>query len=304
LFIEEYLQDLRRDRFSPRALAHYARRVLAFVREQIDASPAAVRSIWSVALGFFAADFACAVLLALFADHHLAREFFVDTALVIAPAFTVVTLLVGLLRDDAGYRLSAINVPIALTLLRIVLLPGIVLFLLDQRFVLALVAFVVAAVSDVADGWIARRTRQTTRLGTLLDPLIDIVFNLALFVALALAGLLPGWVAAVAALRYGLLLVGGACICAFVGPLRIQPTGFGRMTGVVMGVLIGLLALLHAARGALAEKLAPLTSIALGLLLTATVAQVVILGWYNLRMMRGKTEARGRVVGDVRWGAQ
>lgn len=304
MFIEEYLQDLRRDRFSPRAFLLYARRVAAHVREQLDASPAAVRSIWSVALAFFAADFLIAVAFALFVDRRLALEFFLDTALVIAPAFALVTLHVGLLRDEAGYRLSAINVPISLTLLRVVLLPGLTLFLMERRFALALALFLTAAFSDVADGWIARRTRQVTRLGTLLDPLVDIVFNFALFGALAAAGLLPAWVAWVAALRYGLLLVGGACIYAFVGPLRIQPTLFGRMTGVVMGVLIGLLTLLHAARGPLAEKLAPLTSVALGLLLSATVAQVVILGWYNLRVMRGKTEAIGRVVGDVRWGAQ
>ena len=41
----------------------------------------------------------------------------------------------------------------------------------------------------------------------------------------------------------------------------------------------------------------------LGVLLSATVVQILLLGWYNLRVMRGKTEAQGRVVGDVRWGA-
>ena len=71
-----------------------------------------------------------------------------------------------------------------------------------------------------------------------------------------------------------------------------------------MAVLVGLLTLLNATRGGLAEKLAPLTGVALGLLLSATVAQVVILGWYNLRVLRGQTEAHGRVVGDVRWGAR
>ena len=41
------------------------------------------------------------------------------------------------------------------------------------------------------------------------------------------------------------------------------------------------------------------------MLLGATVIQVVVLGWYNLKLMSGETaRARGRVVGDVRWGAQ
>jgi len=35
-----------------------------------------------------------------------------------------------------------------------------------------------------------------------------------------------------------------------------------------------------------------------------TVAQVIALGWYNLRVMKGEAQAQGRVVGDVRWGPQ
>jgi hypothetical protein len=90
----------------------------------------------------------------------------------------------------------------------------------------------------------------------------------------------------------------------FVGPVRIRPTLFGRLTGVVMSALVGLLTLLHVVRGSLAERLTPLTEIALGVLLIATVGQVIALGWYNLRTMTGKVEAPGRVVGDVRWGAR
>jgi hypothetical protein len=108
----------------------------------------------------------------------------------------------------------------------------------------------------------------------------------------------------VAGLRYALLLVGGACLYLFVGPVRIQPTVFGRMTGVVTAALVAFLTLLHVPYGPLPHVLVPLTVTAIGLLLTATVAQVLILGWYNLRVMTGKVEAPGRVVGDVRWGAQ
>jgi cardiolipin synthase (CMP-forming) len=304
MLIEEYLQDLRRDRFAPRSCVHYARRVAAHVRAEFDANPSAVRSIWSVALAFFAADFLAAAALALIGLRPLASEFFIDTAVLIVPTFTFVTLHLDLLRDPAGYRLSALNAPLALTLLRPVLLPGLTLFLLDRHYALALAVFLIAAGSDVADGWLARRMHQSTRLGQLLDPLVDIVFNLTLFSALALGGLLPSWVAWVAVARYSLLLVGGACLYLFVGPVRIQPTFFGRMTGVLMAALIAMLTLLRAVRGPFAEALSPLTSIALGVLLSATVAQVVVLGWHNLRVMRGKHEARGRVVGDVRWGAR
>ena len=304
MFFEEYLQDLRRERFSPPALIHYARRASAELRRHMDANPGAVRSIWSIAVGFFAAAFIAAAVMAITYDRHLAYDFFLGVSLAILPAFGLVTLHVGLLRDREGFRLSALNLPTTLTLLRVVLVPALTLFLVERHFLLALATFALAELTDVADGWIARRTGQITMLGTVLDPLVDIVFNLSVFAALAVSGLLPAWVAWVAVARYSLLLVGGACMYLFVGPLRIQPTLFGRMTGVLMAALVAFLTLLHVPNGPLPESLTPLTEIALGVLLSATVAQVLILGWYNLRIMTGKVEAPGRVVGDVRWGAQ
>ena len=278
MFIEEYLQDLRRERFSPQALVLYARRLAARLRGHMDANPGAVRSIWSIALVFFAIAFIAAAIMAISYDRHLAYDFFLGVSLAIVPAFGLVTLHVGLLRDRDGFRLSALNLPIALTLLRVVLIPAITLFLVERHFLLALVTFGIAESTDVADGWIARRTGQVTMLGTVLDPLVDIVFNLWLFAALAVSGLLPAWVAWVAVARYSLLLVGGACMYLFVGPLRIQPTVFGRLSGVVMAALVAFLVLLNVPNGPLPESLMPLTESALGVLLSATVAQVLILG--------------------------
>lgn len=305
MFIEEYLQELRRERFAPAALALYARRVAARVREQLYANPGAVRSLWSVALGFFAAAFLAAVGMALTYDRHLAADFLLHTALWILPTFALVTLFLELLRDRDGFRLSALNIPVTLTLLRVVLVPGLALFLVEGRFRAALVVYGLAALTDVADGWLARRWNQVTRLGTVLDPQVDIVFTLGLLFALTRAQVLPGWVLGLAGLRYAVLLVGGACLYLFVGPVKIYPTLFGRLTGVVMTALIAFLMTLQALGGHLRDRLESLTVTALGVLLAATVIQVVVLGWYNLRVMTGAADAaRGRVVGDVRWGAK
>lgn len=304
MFIEEYLQDLRRDRFAPAAALLYARRVARRVRENLYTSPGTVRSIWTVGIGFFAAAFFAAGVIAFTVDRRLAYEYFLQTSLWILPGFTFVTLHLELLRDRDGYRLSALNVPIVLTLMRLSMVPGIILFLVERRFVPALVTYLIAALTDVLDGWWARRFGQVTRLGVVMDPLVDIVFNLALFAGLVSAGLLPTWVFAMAALRYGVLLVGGAYLNLFVGPVRIHPTAFGRLSGVVLSALVVLLTVLHIVGGRLGTHLLPLTESALGVLLAATVFQVVILGWYNLRLMTGAAAAaRGRVVGDVRWGA-
>lgn len=304
MFFEEHLEALRRDRFSLPALVRYGRVVAARVRADWDANPTAVRSVWSLALLFFAADFVVSAGLAVAFGPRFAIDLFLAAGVGILVPFALVSCATSLLRDRHGYRLSAVNLPIAITLLRCAMLPPIVLFLTDRHFGMALGVFVLAGVSDVLDGWLARRWDQCTPLGKVLDPIVDIVFNLVVFAALYAARLTPGWVFAAAATRYGILLVGGAYLYLFVGPVKIEPTLFGRMTGVVMSALIGLIALLHLVHRPLAERLMPLTEIALGVLMAATVVYVVILGWYNLRVMSGRAAAvRGRVVGDVRWGS-
>lgn len=302
MFVEEYLRDLRRDRYTPAAMLTYARRLAARVKAEIDANAGAVRSIWSVALGFFVAAFAAAVWIALVYDRQLARDFFLQTALWILPSFAGVTLFLELLRDRNGYRMSAINIPVTLTMLRVVLVPGMALLLTQGHLRGALVIYALAALTDLADGWVARRWNQVTRLGAILDPQVDIVFNLGLFIAMAAAGLVPAWVAWVVVLRYTILLVGGSALWVLIGPVKIYPTLFGRLTGVVTTALVAMLLVLHALGGHLLDRLESLTVIALGVMLSATVIQVLALGWYNLRVMSGAAEpASGRVVGDVRW---
>jgi cardiolipin synthase len=304
VFIEEFLQELRRDGFSPPALARYLTRLARLTRENLDANPGGVRAIWSVALAFFACAFVVSAAVALRIERGLAYELLLWTSVWILLAFGGVTAGIAMLRDAQGYRLASLNAPLVLTLMRVVMVPGIALLLMDRHYALALAVYLIASLSDVADGWIARRWNQVTDLGTVLDPLVDIVFNFALFAGLVLAGLLPAWVFAMAALRYGVLVVGGIGLYLFVGPVRIHPTTLGRLMGVVTSALVALLAVLHLFGGHLADRLLPLTGIALGVLLAGGVLHVVALGWYNLRMMRGALHAQGRVVGDVRWGKQ
>jgi phosphatidylglycerophosphate synthase len=303
MFIEEYLVELRRERYAIPAWVRYARRVAAHVRADWLANPNAVRSVWAVAVGYFAAAFLASVAIALAWDRDLAERYLLGTALWMLPAFAFVSLFVGHLRDSEGHRLSGLNLPLMLTLARVALVPGIAVFLVERHFAWAFGVYVFASLTDVLDGWLARRWRQTTPLGTVLDPLVDIVFNLTALAGLAAGELLHPWVFWVAVLRYGIMLVGAAGLYLFVGPLRIRPTWFGRMTGVIMTALVALFMLLLALRGPVGAGLTRLTEIALGVMLSATVLQVLVLGWYNLRLLTGAVRQADRVVRDVQWRA-
>jgi CDP-diacylglycerol--glycerol-3-phosphate 3-phosphatidyltransferase len=90
------------------------------------------------------------------------------------------------------------NIPIALTLIRIVLVPLVIVFLISSDRVHVLIAaaiFLAASLTDWLDGLIARRTNQVTRLGTLLDPVADKLLVAAAMVSLVQVDMVPAWMA-------------------------------------------------------------------------------------------------------------
>lgn len=90
------------------------------------------------------------------------------------------------------------NIPIALTLIRIVLVPLVIVFLISSdrvHVLIAAVIFLAASVTDWLDGLIARRTNQVTRLGTLLDPVADKLLVAAALLSLVQVDMVPAWMA-------------------------------------------------------------------------------------------------------------
>jgi CDP-diacylglycerol---glycerol-3-phosphate 3-phosphatidyltransferase len=93
-----------------------------------------------------------------------------------------------------------VNLPIGLTLTRIVAVPLLILFLISSSRVHALIAaaiFLAAALTDWLDGVLARRRNQVTTLGTLLDPIADKLLVAAALVSLLTIDKIAAWVVVV-----------------------------------------------------------------------------------------------------------
>lgn len=91
-----------------------------------------------------------------------------------------------------------------ITILRIMLVPIFLVILLTEmnnKEIIAFIVFVVAAVSDSIDGYIARKYKQVTELGKFLDPLADKLLVSAALLALVYLNCIETWVAAVIILR-------------------------------------------------------------------------------------------------------
>jgi CDP-diacylglycerol--glycerol-3-phosphate 3-phosphatidyltransferase len=99
------------------------------------------------------------------------------------------------------------NLPNALTILRIFFVPLLVAAMVQENVALhvgsvyvthewlALAIFLSAAGTDLLDGYLARRWRQVTTIGTLLDPIADKLLVSAALISLVQARVLPGWMA-------------------------------------------------------------------------------------------------------------
>ncbi len=113
-----------------------------------------------------------------------------------------------------------------LTLLRLLLIPGFVLFVVYGRFGWALVTFAVAGLTDALDGLVARRANQRTSLGAWLDPAADKLLLVTTFIVLTLPNLglpnrVPVWLTVLVISRDIAIVLTVAIVNLAVGPAHV-----------------------------------------------------------------------------------
>jgi cardiolipin synthase (CMP-forming) len=134
------------------------------------------------------------------------------------------------------------HIPNMLTLVRILLVPLTVWTLSHGDYELAFFAFLLAGITDGADGFIARRFKLQSKLGEYLDPLADKLLLVSVFVTLAIMQVLPPWVAILVVTR-DVLIVGAIVLSRVLEkPVVIKPLMISKINTVAQICLaIGLL---------------------------------------------------------------
>jgi CDP-diacylglycerol--glycerol-3-phosphate 3-phosphatidyltransferase len=185
---------------------------------------------------------------------------------------------------QAELNAAVVNVPNILTMFRLLLVPPMAIYLADGRLALAGWLFAIAAVTDFADGWIARRFNATTTFGRLVDPIADKALVGTAVALLWWQGLLPGWFALVVALRES-FVVGASVMARATGrSAEIRPGPFGKLGAAVQMLLIGCILLPLPAPFKAPGVLA-------GLMILATALTLVSAVRYALRWIRARRTA-------------
>ncbi len=148
------------------------------------------------------------------------------------------------------------KLPNLLTLVRIFLVPLLVAALVQQDFRLfwgdrvlvandfiALIVFLAAALTDLLDGYLARRWKQVTTVGTLLDPVADKLLISAALISLVQIRLLPGWLVVLIISRE-FAVSGLRSIAAAEGyTIEASELGKSKMMLQVLGITLVLLSI-------------------------------------------------------------
>jgi cardiolipin synthase len=138
------------------------------------------------------------------------------------------------------------QIPNLLTGLRLFAAPFAALWIVQGHDTAALIVFILAGLSDAADGFLAKRYGLTTRFGAWLDPIADKTLMIVCFLALTYIHESPLWLAALIIARDVCIITCALLILALHLPMRIEAQMAGKASTVGQIVYIALLLILLA----------------------------------------------------------
>ena len=156
--------------------------------------------------------------------------------------------IVNFLEEPSGSGLEENPKKLAnrLTLFRALLIPLFISFLLYDQPFHALVTFLVAAITDLIDGIVARKWHQQTPVGAMLDPLADKFLITSGFIMLSMKSqtnhnLIPLWLTVLVLTRDTLIVAVNIIIHMLSGDQNIQPSIYGKIATFTQVTLIALI---------------------------------------------------------------
>lgn len=128
------------------------------------------------------------------------------------------------------------HVPNLLTILRFILIPFIVGYLNEGNYILAFVFLTISGLTDVLDGFIARKYNFITNFGKLIDPLADKATQISVLTVLALQNIIPLWILIIVLLKECILIAGASFL--YGKELVVSSKWYGKVSTVLFYVAI------------------------------------------------------------------
>lgn len=128
------------------------------------------------------------------------------------------------------------HVPNILTMCRFILVPFIFIAIVNENYLLAFILLTVSGLTDVLDGFIARKFNFITNFGKLMDPLADKVTQIFTLIALSFIGIIPYWILVVVFIKETIMVAGASFL--YGKKLVVSSRWYGKLATVVFYIAI------------------------------------------------------------------
>lgn len=127
-------------------------------------------------------------------------------------------------------------VPNTLTIIRFLLIPVIIFFIFSGNYILAFVFFTISGLTDIADGFIARKFNLISNFGKLMDPLADKLTQIATLASLVLTNIIPIWILLIVLLKEFIMICGASFL--YGKDVVVYSKWYGKLATVLFYIAI------------------------------------------------------------------
>lgn len=127
-------------------------------------------------------------------------------------------------------------VPNALTIVRFILIPFIVIALINGNFMIAFALLTFSGITDILDGFIARKYNFITNFGKLMDPLADKCTQVSILATLSIKDIIPSWILCVVILKEFAMISGASFL--YGKEYVVSSKWYGKLATVLFYIAI------------------------------------------------------------------
>lgn len=128
------------------------------------------------------------------------------------------------------------HLPNTLTVIRLLLIPAIVFYILTGNYILAFIFFTLSGITDIADGFIARKFNLVSNFGKLMDPLADKLTQIATLASLVFTNIIPVWILLIVFLKEFIMICGASFL--YGKDVVVYSKWYGKLATVLFYIAI------------------------------------------------------------------
>ena len=128
------------------------------------------------------------------------------------------------------------NIPNILTIIRFILIPVILYFIITGNYLLGFIFFTISGITDILDGTIARKYNLISTFGKLMDPLADKLTQISVLATLTFKDIIPIWILVIVILKELIMIIGASFL--YGKDVVVYSKWFGKLATVLFYLAI------------------------------------------------------------------